>query len=275
MKTKIFLFFLFACGLTVLRSHALPEQDPSDCETAIEAIDNYVEFLKCVTQNPNNKCDEAQTSEMAIISDCDEAYDYIKNLIQKEDVEKIRCGLIRYLGWMGNAESVTFLKQLLEKEELSVNEEFYILFALCQVGKHNERWDIMEEALRLTDAFCGKQSELYANCTSLHCSQLYYYIGGKTALGFFSYCLENEGTRLSAALKLALLGEYEKTFPIFAEAINSENSNDIFIALQGLNAIGTEAAYRLMKAQTQNENESVAKTAQWFCENYEKKGGKL
>jgi len=275
MKTKIFLILLFVYGFTFLPSYGLPQQNPDDCETAIEAITEYVEFLKCVAETPNSDCIQGQTSPLAILSDCKEACDYLESIIQKENSEQIRCGLIRYLGWMGNAESVIFLKQMLNKEELSMNEKHHIIFAYCQIGKFSERQDIMDEAVRLTDAFCGAQQGLYADCANSDCSQLYYYMGGETALNFFFYCFENEETRLPAALKLALLGEYKKTFPVFAEAINSDNNNDIITALQGLKAIGTEEAYLLIKTQIKNENESIAKIAQKFCENYEKKGGKL
>jgi hypothetical protein len=241
----------------------------------MKAIDDYVAFLKCVAENPEKECMNAQTAQLSTLSDCKEAYDYIKDLIKQENSEQMRCHLIRYLGWMGNTESVTFFKQLLKKEALSANEEFHILFALCGVGRHSERQDITDEAMRLVNEFCSEQNGRYFDCTNTDCAQLYYYMGGETALDYFRYCLENAETPLPATLKLALLGEHEKTFSIFAEAIDSENADDILIALQGLNAIGTEEAYWLMKSQTQHENEAVAKTAQWFCTNYEKKGGKL
>jgi HEAT repeat protein len=273
--TPYILTLLLSYVLTFFHSYALPQQDPADCKAAIEAIDQYIEFLKCVAENPIEECVDSQTSQLSMLSDCDEAYDYIKSLIQQETSEQLRCGLIRYLGWMGNTESVTFLKQLLKKEELSGNEKYNILFALCQVGKHSERRDIMEDAVRLVDEFCNRQNGLNVDCTNSDCSQFYYFIGGETALDFFTYCFENKETRLQAALKLALLGEHEKTFSVFAEAIYSENTDDILIALQGLNAIGTEEAYLLMKSQTQNDDIAVALTAQKFCMNYEKKGGKL
>jgi hypothetical protein len=270
MKTKIFLILFLSYALTVLLSYGLPkEQD--DCETAIEAINDYVAFLKCIEEEPDNECELGQTVDLSILSQCNEAYDYIKNLIQQENSEPIRCGLIRYLGWVGDTESATFLKQLLKNEKLSVIEKSHILFALCQIGKHSEQQDIMDEAVKLVHTFCETQHELdYDNC-----AQLYYFIGGEPALNFFTDWLENEATRLPAAFKLALLGEHEKTFPVFAAALFSENTDDIFTALQGLNAIGTNAAYLLMKSQIHNEDETIARTAQWFCQIFEKKGGKL
>ncbi len=58
---------------------------------------------------------------------------------------------------------------------------------------------------------------------------------------------------------MAQLGEYDKTFPIFEEAIS--NGTGINAALYGLAAIGTEEAFQLIREQTQNKNEMIAKTA--------------
>ena len=277
MKTKIFLILILSYAFTVLQSYALTvsQEDPENCKTAIETIDRYVAFLKCIEQNPDSNCDYEQPLELTALSHCKEACDYLKDLINKEQFEPTRCHLIRFLGWMGNAESVPFLKQLLQKKELSSNEKFHILFAYCQIEKHSVINVIKDTMLKLVDEFCSEQNGLDYDCINSNCAQLYYYMGGEAAFDYFSYCFENEETRLSAAFKLALLGEHEKTFPVFATAIFSENTDDILIALQGLNAIGTEAAYLLIKSQTQNEDEAIALTAQKFCEIYKSKGGKL
>ena len=203
MKKIIFYLFILSAFLK------LNAQYSEDCETAMDAIDEYVAFLKCIEQNSDKMCDAAQTAQLSPMSHCKEASDYLQNLIQKEDAEPMRCHLIRYLGWTGDAEYIPFLKQLLKKEERSANEKQHILFAFIQLGKHSDRWN------------------------------------------------------------------YEKTFSVFEKALFSENSDDIFTALQGLNAIGTEPAYLLMKSQTQHEEVFIALTAQKFCMNYEKKGGKL
>ena len=269
MKKVIFCLFILSAFLKLNAQYA------EDCEMALDAIDEYIAFIKCIEENPDKMCDDAQTTQLTPISYCKEASDYLKNLIRNEEAEPMRCHLIRYAGWTGDAEGIPFLKELLKKEELSANEKNVILFAFLQVGKHSERRDIMDEAARLVNEFCSEQSGLYFDCTNAACAQLYYYMGGDAALAFFSYCFENEETRLQAALKLAFLGESEKTFPVFAKALFSENTNDILTALQGLNAIGTEAAYQLMKSQTQHEEVGIARTAQKFCMNYEKKGGNL
>jgi len=276
--TVLFFFVLTlsnSYGLTLLRSYGLPPEDPEACETAIETINHYVAFLKCIEEKPVNECDNAKTLELTTLSQCKEACDYLQELINKEKSEPIRCGLIRFLGWTGDVEFVPFLKELLKKEKLSVNEKSHILFAFCQIGKHSDNKDIIDNVVRLTDEFCKEQNGLDYDCTNSDCAQLYYYLGGEAALNYFSYCFENEETRLSAALKLAFLGEYEKTLPVFAAAIFSENRDDILIALQGLKAIGTEAAYLLIKSQTQHEDVAIALTAQKFCTIFEKKGGKL
>jgi len=122
----------------------------------------------------------------------------------------------------------------------------------------------MNEADRLVDEFCGNKDGTTYNCLDDDCAKLYFTIGGEPAINYFSYCLENEESNLIAALKLAQLGEYERTYPVFVEVLKNEDTDNMFSAMQGLAAIGTPETFALIRAQTQNENTYIAKQAQYI-----------
>jgi len=245
--------------------------DRQDCESVKETIDNYNELRKEMTEEDTMRFDTYLLLRNISFFQCPDSYSFIKDLIKTDSSEQIKCDAIRLLGWMRGIESITFLKELLKKERLSTQEKYHIVLALCQIGIFNEREDTMDEAVELTEQFCSSQNGMTYNCLNDDCAELYFTIGGEPALNYFSYCLETEKYNLVAALKLAQLGEYEKTFPIFAETIKNENVDDMFTAMQGLAAIGTKEAFDLIRAQTQNENAYIAKQAQWIFDYIDKK----
>jgi len=245
--------------------------DRQDCESVKEAIDNYNVLRKETMEKDTMSFVTYMSLRSISFFQCPSSYNFIKDLIKTDSSEQIKCGAIRLLGWMRGIESITFLKELLKKERLSTQEKYHIILAFCQIGIFNEREDIMDEAIELTEQFCSSRNGMAYNCASNDCAELYFTIGGEPATNYFSYCLENEKYNLVAALKLAQLGEYEKTFPIFAETIKNKNVDDMFTAMQGLAAIGTEEAFKLIRAQTQNENASIAKQAQWIFDYIDRK----
>jgi hypothetical protein len=59
---------------------------------------------------------------------------------------------------------------------------------------------------------------------------------------------------------------YDKTYPVFVEAINSGDEGSIHIAIYGLAAVGTEEAFALIQEQTKSQNEFIAREAKQILE---------
>jgi len=254
----------------------MPEYLSENCDTAKNAIKDYMEIRKLMSDDSTTYGDIYLSLRYLSFFQCSESYEFIKNLILTDTSEKIRCDAIRLLGWMRSVESITFLKRLLKKEKLSTKEKYHIISAFCLIAVYNEWQDIIDEFVILLDEFCGFQNGMVRDCSDENCSELYFMIGGETALNYFSYCFDTEELKVEAALKLTQLGEYETTFPIFADAINSGDTDNMFIAMQGLATIGTEEALQLIREQAQNEKEIVAVMANWILKYMnEKKGDKL
>jgi len=252
--------------LTTTRLEKMQTNDQYDCENVRELITDYEEAQKRATEEDSTKMAPYMALRSLSFYQCRETYDYLKNIVRTDPSEQVRCNVIRLLGWMRNPESMGFLRELLKKESATRAEKHTILLACCHIGLFNKRQDILDEALPLIDKFCMDKAETSQDCTDEDCAELYFTIGGESALNYFSYCLKNEETKLTAALKLAQLGEYKTTYPVFVAALSSENIEDLFPAMQGLATIGTEETFALIKAQTQNENPHIAQMAQWILD---------
>ena len=203
---------------------------------------------------------------------CQEAYDFLETQIKENPLEKDRCTAITTLARRLNLDYLPCILEYAERESLSISEKYALASAYTVFGIYKDRPDLIEKAVIILDELCYD----YKNGVVHDCIWEYFKIGGQPALDFFYYYLEKNNSRLVAAQKLAELGgvnEYEKTFPIFVEAINSGNQNDIHIALYGLAAIDTEEALELIREQTKSENEFIAKEAKWILENINIKGG--
>ena len=203
---------------------------------------------------------------------CREAYDFLETQIKENPLEEDRCAAITTLAQKLNPDYLPCILEYAEKKSLSINEKYALASAYTVFGIYNDRPDLIEKAVIILDELCYD----YKNGVVHDCIWEYFKIGGQPALDFFYYYLEKNNSRLVAAQKLAELGglnEYKKTFPIFIEAINSGNQNDIHIALYGLAAIGTEDAFELIRKQTKSDNEFIAKEAKWILENINIKGG--
>ena len=261
--------------LTISRLEKMQANDQYDCENVREQISDYEEAKKQAIGKDSTKISTYMALRSLSFYQCRETYDYLKDIVRTDPSEQVRCNVIRLLGWMRNTESIGFLRELLKKEKLTRAERYSILLACCHIGLFNKRQDILDEALSLIDKFCMDKAEMPQDCTDEDCAELYFTIGGESALNYFSYCLKNEETQLTAALKLAQLGEYETTYPIFAATLKNGNADDFFPAMQGLATIGTEEAFALIKVQTLNENPYIAQMAQWIFDYIDKKGGKL
>jgi hypothetical protein len=148
-----------------------------------------------------------------------------------------------------------------ERDTLSVKEKAAIAYAFMTFGIYLSYPDLKERAIQLFDEICY---EFSSEDMTQSCIWNYYKIGGSAAINFINAWREtlNEYRKILAAVFLAELGEYETTFPIFEKAIHSEIANHIFAAINGLKVIGTEDAFRLIKEQTLNKNEKIAKKAQ-------------
>ena len=252
--------------LTISRLEKMQANDQYDCENVREQISDYEEAKKQAIGKDSTKISTYMALRSLSFYQCRETYDYLKNIVKTDPSEQVRCNVIRLIGWMRNPESIGFLRELLKKERVTRAERHAILLACCHIGLFNKRQDLLDEVLPLVDDFCMDKGGIAHDCTDEDCAELYFTLGGESALHYFSYCLKNEETQLTAALNLVQLGEYETTYPIFVAALSSENIEDFFPAMQGLATIGTEEAFALIRAQTQSENPRIAQMAQWILD---------
>ena len=181
---------------------------------------------------------------------CPEIIAFFEEVVKKDSSETVRCDAIQKLGWLRAINSVPTLMEQLNKD-ISDYEKACIGSCLTIIGE----WKLAETALNSV-CFC-KDDDIQNKCL-----WSYYTIGNESAIRYFNYFFDFPESKLWAALFLARLGEYEKTFPVFVEAIH--NKTGINAALYGLAAIGTEESFLLIKEQIQNENEMIAKTAKWI-----------
>ena len=223
-----------------------------NCEENKELIQSYINVYY-------NEKSSNQEIEMAfsIIGQayCPEIIDFFIEVVAIDSSEKVRCDAIQKLGWLRAKSAVPILRDHLSKD-ISDYEKACIGSCLTGIGE----WDLAQQALNSV-CFC-KDNDFIDKCL-----WSYYIIGNESAIRYFNYFLEFPESRVWAANYLAELGEYEKTFPIFVESIDS--GKNIILSILGLAIIGTEDALRLIEEQTQNKNEIIAKKAQEILRNFD------
>ena len=203
---------------------------------------------------------------------CQEAYNFLETQIKNNPSEIVRYYAIILLAWSLESAHLPCLLEYAKKESLSVQEKLALGGAFTIYGVYTSNSELKEKAIRLLDEICYDPSlNIYE-----HCDANYLKLGGKAAVNFYTSWIEqHEGFRkVTTAVVLAELGEYEKTYPIFVEAIHSEIPNNIYEAIRGLAIIGTKEAIRLIEAQSQNKNEQIAKYAKETLKNLDMKGDK-
>jgi len=183
---------------------------------------------------------------------CPKTISFFEEVVKTDTSEKIRCDAMQKLGWLRAKTAVSILLNQLNKD-ISDYERACIGSSLTIIGE----WELAIPVLNSV-CFC-KDYDIQNKCL-----WSYYVIGNEPAVSYFNYFFEFSESKLWAAHYLAELGEYEKTFPVFVEAISS--GTGINTALYGLAAIGTEEAFQLIREQTQNKNEMIAKTAKWILQ---------
>ena len=216
----------------------------TDCKIAKEWIDKYTNMYYSDTSTIRNTMDMVSWQV-----NCPEVIDFYIDVISKDTSERVRCDAILYLGWLRAEKSIPFLMEYIHNP-ISREKSSNRLNALC-----NEKYDL---AINILDQFCYDENGIVIG----DCIWSYYMAGSESAIKFFEYYFKKPESRLGAALKLAQLGVYDKTYPVFIEALKSGDTNKMHIALNGLAAIGDKKSMRLIKEHTKNKNQFIAKRAQ-------------
>jgi hypothetical protein len=193
---------------------------------------------------------------------CQDAYEFLKNQTNNSPYETIRCEAIINLAWSLNSENIPCITEYAKRDSLSTREKLALAEAYTIYGIYTSFSNFKEEAIKLLDKVCYnfKSDEIIDR----GCTWSYYKLGGKSAIDYFTSLLERlEGHRriAVAAHRLAPLGVYDITFPIFVEAILSEKINHILEAIDGLKVIGTEEAFQLIGELSHSKDEKIAKKA--------------
>jgi len=126
-------------------------------------------------------------------------------------------------------------------------------------GVHDSLPRLVAQSLQMLDEICSDTS-LYV---LENCIVSYSLEGGNSALKFFSAQLQQEEYKLYAALFLAQLGEHKQTFPIFAEALNSDDEYEVHTAILGLAEIDSEEATQLIFNLDPSKNRCSPREARW------------
>jgi hypothetical protein len=236
-----------------------------ECETLKEIIEMF--YKTDFTISDKEKSDFIR--EISRFQ-CQESFDFLVEQIKNNPSETVRCYAMMYLSWSLNSDYLPCILEYAKKDSLSAQEKLAIAVSFMIFGVYTSRPELKEEAIKFLDEICY-DSLLEEGVIFQNCIWAYYKLGGNSAVKFFNSWLEKQDglRRISIAVFLAKLGEYEKTFPIFLEAIHSEITNNILEAIDGLKVIGTKEALFLIEEQTQNKNEKIAKYAQKTLINFE------
>ncbi|MDD4582137.1 MAG: HEAT repeat domain-containing protein [Bacteroidales bacterium] len=218
----------------------------TDCEIAKEWIDKYTNMYYSDTSTIPKHHVIWYLGKV----NCPEVIDFYIDVISKDTSERVRCDAILYLGWLRAEKSIPFLMEYIHNP-ISPREKVQIASTLCVM----EKYDL---AINILDQFCYDENGIVIG----DCIWSYYMAGSESAIKFFEYYFKKPESRLGAALKLAQLGVYDKTYPVFIEALKSGDTNKMHIALNGLAAIGDKKSMRLIKEHTKNKNQFIAKRAQ-------------
>ena len=182
---------------------------------------------------------------------CSEAIDYAIDLLNTSSDKEARKVAITMLGFSRYHDAIPLLLSHV-KNDISSDEKIAIAKALVILNKKTE-------ALEILDSNCYDMDDMTNDCI-----YTYFNLFDKaTALKFFEHYFNKPETQLEAACKLAALGIYEITFPLFVEFLenNTTYSRGIVYSLCGLAAIGTEEAFDIIKKYAKNDGTLISGTA--------------
>jgi len=266
----IILTLLLSYALTVLNAQILPydhhpytcaqeelfinspafreRHESHDCGTASALINKFYNV-----ETKENSEEKWNILKSVSFVPCAESYHFLKTVIKNGSSETDRCNALINLAWMQHPDALPSILEYAKKRTLSVREKTAVATALTIYGIRDSLPHLVAQAITILD-------EMSYNCPEdvlEHCILSYWMIGGDTARNFFSTQLEKKEYRLYAALFLARLGEHKITFPIFAEAFDSDDEYEVYLALLGLATIGTEEATQMLFNFPQEKNRCV------------------
>ena len=228
----------------------------TDCEIAKEWIDKY----KNMYYSDTSTIPKHHVIWYLGKVNCPEVIDFYMDVISKDTSERVRCDAIQYLGWLRAEKSIPFLTKYAYQTN-SLKEKNQIALTLCVMGKYDSAIDVL-------DSFCYDENGILKE----NCIAVYSFAGNKKVIKFYKNEFKKPERRLSAARNLAEWGVYHrKTYPVFIEALKSGDTNKMQTALYGLAAIGDKKSMRLIKEHTKNENQFIAKRAQFIIKYIEMK----
>jgi HEAT repeat protein len=138
------------------------------------------------------------------------------------------------------------------KKDISLKEKIAI-------GKALAFMDRKADAVEILDCNCYGMEYMDNDCIETY----FFLLDQLTAIKYFEYYFNKPETQLEAASKLASLGFYDKTFPLFVEFLenNSTYKRETVYSLAGLAAIGTEEALEVIKKYAKNDQTLTSNTA--------------
>jgi len=208
-----------------------------DCKRATELINQFY-----IAEAKEDEEEKYNLMRSISFFQCEEAFDFLEYQIIKNPSETDRCHAIMFSAWTLNFDFLPSILEYAKKDTLSIQEKAAVATALMAFGIQYPYLGLKEESVSILEEICVD--------TSLHilgnCIFNYFSLGGDTALQFFTAQLAQKEYELYAALFLAQLGEHIQTFPLFEEALSSEDSYEVHLAIMGLVTIGTEEAIELV-----------------------------
>jgi len=190
---------------------------------------------------------------------CQETFNFLENQINNSRSESDRCNALINLAWMLEPDYLPTIQQFANKPSLSVQEKSAVATALMIYGVNDSLPRLITQSLQLLNEIC-RDTSLYV---MENCIVSYFMEGGNSAINFFNSQLQIEEYKLYAAVFLARLGEHKTTFPIFADALSSDDNYEVYLAIMGLAFMGTEEAIQMVLNLDPDKNRFSPREMRW------------
>jgi hypothetical protein len=180
---------------------------------------------------------------------CPEMVDFLKYIIDSSNNETARCKAIEVLSNRFQNSEIPFFKNHL-KREISINEQLAVALALFKLRETTLSMEIF-------DRYCYEMEEMGSKCFFNY----QFTEDEQAAVRYFNFFFDKPQTKMEAAVELARLGVVDKTFPYFVELLKDNDLVSSTHALVGLAAIGSRAAFDIIKQETNNKDNLISQAA--------------
>jgi len=241
-----------------INSEAFRERhESSDCGLARELIRRFYS-----AEARGDETEKFNLQKSLSFVRCAESFLFFENQIHNSRFETDRCNAVISLAWLLEPEYLPTIQQYARKTTLSILEKSAAALALMIYGVFENDAILKQQSLTLLEGICDEATDnVLENCVLSFILE-----GGNAAINFFSSQFQQEKNKLYAAVNLAQLGEHKQTFPIFTDALDSEDNYEIHLAIMGFAYIGSEEAMKFLLNLDPEKNRYHPQESRWNFE---------